>query len=806
MPALRRLLAATPCAALLRALISAPKWNSWPGRLGPAHGVVLLVLLTVGCQGPGHAPGATRLTRDLGPLELDGAWHGVFVTNAGPVHVALELNEVDAAGETTTRRYEGPARFGLLKDVDSAGRATSGSAAARAHYRVTHDTLAQTVRFEQLQLDGPDPRAFSRRLDTGTGVVDTSRHRLAGLLMPGRVGFGECFVFARPDDFDDLSDAYARFQGPGPGIPTNAPQGRQGRKVSFGDLFGGPDRPDPEVLRAWSAGLGDGGPRGRPAYKRPGFGDLASLDLFADEHFERHFDGRFDELDEDTVDGIHARLLQDMRVSSIAEDKVVASLAGMFKRSDQGPGSGFETLQGVLARRSIASWQRAQVERLEAAADPRAAWDLAQAMAALDGWDELTLLRPDESEATWERVAAVRARGAFVGLDHELESLESLPASQDALRTVARWRLDNYDDLPTMDDASRRALLDRWEAIMMRITRELAAPLLARLTAQERSVAALVDGAEAYTQLRDEFSWSWELDAMTALREDFRRERDATLQAVLPELVERVAGLSRGELGRVPDAWFALPDDRRGAAWSAVAAAIEERHERIDEAMVRAEVQALAEARPGEPLRFIDMRRFPSSELFELIYFGTGQTHSARDALVAWDRADMTGLYESTEFIKSMKLAFRAYHEQYGRVFGRTAQQRAAHGGEWTGITTVTTTRNGFGTVVDRDESEPHTWVRTPYAALYAQSQPTEGDLLGSLLFGAAATEQGGGDTPPRSLMDVLFQDVEPLLTSMRAFIEEYGTEHPATLRHFEANLEAALTGRPLTRLDVPEL
>ncbi|QDU66241.1 hypothetical protein Pla86_13070 [Planctomycetes bacterium Pla86] len=184
-------------------------------------------------------------------------------------------------------------------------------------------------------------------------------------------------------------------------------------------------------------------------------------------------------------------------------------------------------------------------------------------------------------------------------------------------------------------------------------------------------------------------------------------------------------------------------------------------------------------------MRYIDFSGFPSADFLELIYYGSrGNTSAAAQLMELWIAELVTPL-DVAFLLADMKAAWRMYHVAYFDRFGSTERLRDESGEVWV----ETSLGEGGGGDI---------FVRSRYIESYSRARSTE--FTGGLLILQAASRAEGvdptGSSGPGPLLDGMidesFGKQLRYFEACASFLDAYAEEYPATVQHFEGNLERA--------------
>ena len=812
----------------------------------PVSPLALLFLTFAACAGPGGgsspvADDARRAAQlaSAGPFTSAGAWTGFFMNSMQIVRVDLSLDATptDSDGAEV---FTGEA---TLAEIGLAGSSVQRAATAvRSEARLVLDSATGTFTLAfPRALDG-DPRQLTRRFRPMVGVTDPVHHRLAGFHGAQLRTMDQLFRFTRPEEVDATLASYERFVGRGPVVHPKQQTRLGAPRVSLGDLLGGSDAPDPKVVLDWAAGLDDAYDPLRKPRRSRGVTHTDALVLFADEPFARAFGVPFDGLPDGALDGIHELLQGEFLHDRDPAVRGVAGVAGLFKRGDQGAPHGLQALNGVLALRTLRAWLDERVERMDTAPVGFEGFAMCVGTKVALGDSPLGVFAPSEAPlvpAFWpaERKAALAVadrahnRQAYAALERSLDELQQSPHNQETWDRVFDWTRTRAAEFTLITQAEREvlgarrgALLDAVLATLLEVDRA------ARPVHAVDSIAWVTEEVAWWHRLRHghQRAWLFEDGVLAQLKQDFAAERAAAVDAAIPALEKAIAGMRLAALPDVEAVWFSLPGDKETAAFAAARTSVAKRRQVIDTAIAAAERDALevVAANPSRPLPFLDVRRYQAPGFLRLVYFGESDGMHSSELLEAWNAGNLHDLVSKRNTLRRFRSAFRIHHACIYSEHARSEAQRAAwtreHGEEWAGIRTVRTTTDQWGNPLNRTEGEVHTWVRAPYARTFIACEETEADAWGSLWLGAMVSNQAAKSAghpfdpstlPPEDPTDTKTSPLDAALATRaeysalaKAFLADHLAAHPATVRHFERNLFALVTGGKFERVNRPDV
>ncbi len=810
----------------------------------PVAALLLAALAACASGGGGSSPRAADAQRaarlaSAGPFTLAGAWTGFLMNGMQLVRVDIELG----ATPTLEDGVEVHAGEATLAEIGLPGSATQRAGTpVSADARLEHDPATGTFTLAFPRARGGDPRQLTRRFRNIVGVTDPAHHRLAGFHGNALRSADQLFRFTRPEEVDATLATFARFAGRGPVVKPKQQSRLGGQRPSLGELFGGADTPDPRVVLDWAAGIDAAYDSFRKPRRSTTVTHTDALLLLADEPFAVAFGAPFDGLSDDAVDGIHALLKGEFLYSSDPAEKGVAGLAGLFKRGDQGAPNGLQTLNGVLALRTLRAWLDERTARMESAPVGAAGFATVTGMEVALGDSPLGVFAPTDAPlaaAFWpsEREAALAVadrahdRQAYGALERSLDELEQFPHTQETWDVVFDWISTEAAEFTRVSQAEREVLGARRGALLDAVMATLLEPdLAARPAHRTDDVAWIADEVLWWHRLRHDHAraWLFQDGVLAELKGAFLAERAAALDAAIPALGSTIAGLRLARLPDVEAVWFSLPGDDETAAAAAARRAVDARRRVIDAAIAAAEqdARAVVDADPSRPLPFLDVRRYAAPGFVRLVYFGEVDGPDGMELLEAWDAGDLQRLMSTRNTLMRFRAAFRIHHGTAYREHFREAADREAWrlatGEDWTGIRSDLVTTDQWGNELNRVEGQVHTHVRTTYAQTYNACEESEADLWGSLWLGSMAANEaakrGGHPFDPStlefedptdtevSILDAALATREEYAATAETFLADHLDAHPATVRWFERNLHALVTGGRLERLERPEV
>lgn len=802
----------------------------------PPSLIAFFLLLITACSGPGSAVAADALRAErlstLGPFTLGGPWTGFFFQNGGGQLVRVDVT----FGETPTDRggLEVFAGEATIAQVELPGRrARRALASVQGNAAMTVDPVTGTFQFRVSSL-GRDPQMLAVGVGAAIGVIDPVHHRLAGFSGGSAESFGRFFRFTRPEEASATLAAYGRFTGPGPKAPQRELLRNGRKKITLGDLFGGTSGPDLATLQRWAASMNSGDDNGEEPRQTGGLRSSSSLLIFGDEPFERAFGAPFDGLSDSEIDGFYKRIRKDFSGSNDPTERRFAGLAGYFRRSDQGAPNGLRTLHGVLALRTIRSWATDQAEKMDSGPGEPASYARSIAMKTLLGSVEGSgggityVVPPTERKKLLAEANRIHTREASAELARVLGHLEDLPHTQeswDQAFDLTQARAADYDLLDGPDRESierrRRALLDSV------LTTLLGPDLAARPVHGKGNVDWIPEEVAWWARLRYNHHRAWQQSGgvLGQLSHDFTRERSAALNAAIPALERTIAEAKLAELPNIESIWFSLDGDKQTAAFAAATSAAADRRKVIDSAIRGAERDALALVAqdPTRPLPFLDVRRYKAPGLLRLVYFGETRGVDIDKLAHWWGSDDLDGVVTENNAWLRFRAAFRIYHHGLYHKYFRSEDARDAwtrqEGEKWRGIQAVWRKDNPWGPPEEDPIGAPHTYVREPYAEAYIRCEASIAEIGSAMWLDSLRTKQNSASPSHRPFQDPTDTSPTPFEAAIasrddyseltEAFLQDHLKSHPATVRHFEHNLMALVTGgklKPLQPLPVDGL
>lgn len=767
---------------------------------GSAVWILLLALASLASAGCRSSAGGAQGGSFGSPGDLAGTWSGVILSYPQRLHVEIDLQLEETSPGQAVDLLTGKVRIQSLdsyfsgRSFDVANELSSGDAFIQLD--LNSSTFQLGIRSDGTR----QSQNWTTLLMGRQGLFDSRGDQIA--LLGGRLqnGLDGAVFLVRPKKFKSIAKSYKTFNRP----PGGTRLGRLAR------LFGG--GPSKKKLKSWVSPILED-PSAPALYQgRSGSIEQTAIALFEDKHFKAHFGKTFDQLGKSTLDAVH-RKLRDMGGQKATEQEQTLAVLNRMFWTNLGSPSGTQTLQGVYTLRAVQGWASTQQTRLEQLRGAEADWEVARRIQSVAQTSSAPWLLPNQSVEFEAAAESALARVAHPVLNARLDAIAQIPEDR-TRRIEASGFLGQAPEMrQRLSSAQRSALDDRANRLIEEAAGREILLRTSQLADLGSGLAAIEAGNAWAGRFQTEFSQVRNLPAYQDALASYRQRRAADLDAARPAMLAAVERANASELSRLGSDWFADTGDRGHATYREFQSAVDQRRnhlastyeQRVDEA----EQAARDEVGPGDrrPLRYIDFRKLPSGEFLEFIYYGTGSNPDQAQVLGALANQDFGAMFDTVQFVAKMKLAFAGYHDLYFDRYGSTPAERARSGESWTGIVERTVVTNNYGVISDTTDSEPFTWVRSPYAKAYKSTMASEVDAF-ALILGAAieAAESGGNTNQQRAafaenLFGSIFNTPLGQRTAFESFLDEFKEDYPATVVHFEENLRRALQLEPLVRI-----
>lgn len=772
-----------------------------PLRRRAICGAILALSAALATGSCGSAPKRAE-PGDVGATSIEGTWHGVVLEYPGLVQLELRVEAPEGA-ETRDGSVRLPATLrtqslaAYLDDANFDRAGDHGTAAVTVVLDPVHDVFsiergnasATAGRADRGRTRGGQfPGGRVGQLFQGnSGLLARQSGHLVLLSPSPRSGLDTAVSLVRPGEFERVAKNFQSLQrrgGGGAGLFSSAPSDAK--------------------LRKWAAPLLERSGGAQPHQMVSGEVERAAIMLFDDDYFEGSFGKPFDELSVGSLGKITASLRGMVGRRATDADMSMAALHRLFWPHVGSP-SATQTLQGVYALRGVIGWLASRQAQLEGEGDRALGWDEVQATLRLTQTTAGSWVLPDRLAAVEAAADKAFTRIAYPSLQEDLERLARAPADAASRQALVSFAQAKAGRLHFVTSAQRIELLSRASGLHDASVAAAVDNHTQALQDLGSGLPAVLRGNEWVARFQSDLATASRMEPYRQTLELFLKRRAADLAGAEAEMLNQIEGAAGDRLGQLPNQWFRAPGDGASPTKRAVDQALEARKRQLaaeyeaNIAAAEAAARAEVESRPGQPLRFIDFRKYPSGEFLSFIYYGVGDNKTQQDLLELLGTSDIGAMYDIAKYVSKMKLAFSTYHDFYYRRYGDAEAKIAASGVEWRGMHRVTNTLDQWGNVIhSRMDPEPFVLVRRSFAEAYKKTLADGMDavvaIVGALVH--AGSERGREsdvhDRFAQHLFGNLLRGGRDFEQAYGAFLDDFKESHPATVAHFEENLRRA--------------